>query len=96
MLSFGPRYLHSSGQLQKGGPNRLAGLQLWQSAGARKRPRLAIPEIGGDFDGLAEAQAVGDFRVLSERGRRMLGLDLGSDPLASLDLLARWIEGALT
>ena len=95
VLSFGPRYLHSSGQLQKGGPNRLAGLQLWQSASARKGPRLAIPEIGGDFDALAEAQAVGDFRVLSERGRRMLGIDLGSDPLTSLDTLAHWIEGAL-
>lgn len=96
VLSFGPRYLHSSGQLQKGGPNRLAGLQLWQSAGARPGLRLAIPEIGGDFDRLAEAQAVGDFRILSERGRRMLGVDVGSDPATSLEILARWVEGALS
>lgn len=97
-LSFGPRYLHSTGQLQKGGPNRLAGLQLWQSASARRaanRSPLAIPEIGGDFDALAEAQALGDFRVLSERGRRMLGVDLGPDPQAGLEKLIDWMEGAL-
>lgn len=94
-LSFGPRYLHSTGQLHKGGPDRISGLQLWQSAASRKGDRLAIPGIGGDFGALAEAQAVGDFRVLSERGRRMLGLDVGPDPLAALDLLARWIQGAL-
>ncbi|HIE60756.1 MAG TPA: transaldolase, partial [Microbacterium sp.] len=34
-LDFGPRYLHSTGQLQKGGPNRVVGLHLWQSAGTR-------------------------------------------------------------
>ena len=94
-LSFGPRYLHSSGQLHKGGPDRIVGLQLWQSAGARKGAALAIPGIGGDFDRLAEAQAVGDFRVLSERGRRMLGIDVGADPAVALEELTRWVEGAL-
>ncbi len=95
-LSFGPRYLHSTGQLHKGGPNRVVGLQICQSAGSRKGGALAIPAIGGDFDRLAEAQAVGDFRVLSERGRRMLGVDVGADPLAALDELAHWIQGALS
>jgi transaldolase/glucose-6-phosphate isomerase len=95
-LSFGPRYLHSTGQLHKGGPNRLVGLQIWQSAGSRKGGALPIPGIGGDFDRLAEAQAVGDFRVLSERGRRMLGIEVGADPLAALDQLAHWIQGALS
>jgi len=94
-VSFGPRYLHSTGQLHKGGPNRVVGLQLWQSAASRKGGALAIPGIGGDFDRLAEAQAVGDFRVLSERGRRMLGIDVGADPAAALDALGGWIEGAL-
>ena len=94
-LSFGPRYLHSTGQLQKGGPNRLAGLQIWQSAAARRCAPLAIPGLGGDFDGLAEAQAVGDHRILAERGRRVLGIDVGSDPVDALTRLAGWIEGAL-
>ncbi len=94
-VSFGPRYLHSTGQLHKGGPARISGLQLWQSAASRPGPRLAIPALGGDFGGLAEAQAAGDFRVLSERGRRMLGIDVGAAPLAALDALTHWIRGAL-
>ncbi len=94
-VSFGPRYLHSTGQLHKGGPARLAGLQLWQSAAARPGPRLEIPGLGGDFEGLAEAQAVGDFRVLSQRGRRMLGIDVGADPQSALETILRWIRGAI-
>lgn len=94
-LDFGPRYLHSTGQLQKGGPNRLVGLQLWQSAGARPGAPLAIPGMGGSFDTLAEAQAVGDHSVLADRGRRVIGIDVGSDPAATLDRLARLFSEAL-
>ncbi len=102
-LSFGPRYLHSMGQLQKGGPNRIVGLQLWQSADARAGARnasahpeaLAIPGIGGDFDTLVEAQAAGDFDVLCDRDRRMIGIDVGSDPAATLARLTHWIDRAL-
>jgi transaldolase/glucose-6-phosphate isomerase len=98
-LDFGPRYLHSTGQLQKGGPNRVVGLQLWQSASARAGANagnaLAIPELGGDFDTLVEAQAVGDFAVLCDRDRRMIGIDVGSDPAATLARLTSWIDGAL-
>ncbi|MEE8166995.1 MAG: hypothetical protein V3T64_15620, partial [Myxococcota bacterium] len=95
-LAFGPRYLHSSGQLQKGGPNRFVGLQLWQSAASRAGPPLEIPRLGGAFDTLVEAQAVGDFAVLAERNRRVIGIDVGSDPEASLAKLASWLEGALS
>ena len=98
-LDFGPRYLHSTGQLQKGGPNRVVGLQLWQSASARAGAdagnALAIPELGGDFDTLVEAQAIGDFAVLCDRDRRMIGIDVGSDPAATLARLTSWIDGAL-
>jgi len=94
-LDFGPRYLHSTGQLQKGGSNRLAGLHLWQSAATRPGDALEIPGLGGSFDALAEAQALGDFAVLSKRGRRVVGIDLGADPAATLSRLAGWIEGAL-
>ncbi len=93
-LDFGPRYLHSTGQLQKGGPNRLVGLHLWQSAAARAAAPIAIPNLGGTFDGLAEAQAVGDFSVLAERDRRMLGIDLGADPVAALAQLDKWMAEA--
>ena len=96
-LDWGPRYLHSTGQLQKGGPNRLVGLQLWQSADARGQSHvaLAIPGVGGSFDTLVEAQAAGDFAVLCDRGRRVIGIDVGADPAASLVKLTRWIERAL-
>lgn len=94
-LDFGPRYLHSTGQLQKGGPNRVAGVHLWQSAASRPGAPLAIPGIGGEFDVLAEAQAVGDYNVLAERGRRILGIDVGADPEATIAHLADLIDGAL-
>jgi hypothetical protein len=94
-LDFGPRYLHSTGQLQKGGPNRVAGVHLWQSAAARPAAALAIPGIGGEFDLLAEAQAVGDYNVLAERDRRILGIDVGADPAATIARLADLIDGAL-
>jgi len=104
-LDFGPRYLHSTGQLQKGGSSRIAGLQLWQSASARtsagpsggpgQTEPLAIPGLGGDFDTLVEAQAVGDFAILCDRDRRMIGIDVGSDPAATLAKLTSWIDGAL-
>ena len=94
-LDFGPRYLHSTGQLQKGGPNRLSGLHLWQAAGTRTGTRLAIPKMGGDFDTLAEAQAAGDFAVLCERDRRMLGIEVGPDPEATLRTLTEWIRSTL-
>jgi transaldolase/glucose-6-phosphate isomerase len=100
-LDFGPRYLHSTGQLQKGGPSRIMGLQLWQGASARtgadaaRGETLAIPGLGGDFDTLVEAQAVGDFKVLCDRDRRMIGIDVGIDAAATLAKLTSWIEGAL-
>jgi transaldolase/glucose-6-phosphate isomerase len=95
-LDFGPRYLHSTGQLQKGGPNRFAGLQLWQSANARSADALAIPNLGGHFDTLAEAQAIGDFEVLCDRERRMIGIDVGADPVATVAKLTSWFKEALS
>jgi transaldolase/glucose-6-phosphate isomerase len=102
-LAHGPRYLHSSGQLQKGGPNQLVGLQIWQSAANRKAKALDIPaigaligtQIGASFDRLAETQAVGDFSVLSKRDRRVIGIEVGPDPTAALEKIAAWIEGAI-
>jgi transaldolase/glucose-6-phosphate isomerase len=91
-LNFGPRYLHSTGQLQKGGPNRVAGLHLWQSASARPAEALAIPNMDGTFDTLAEAQAAGDFEVLCDRERRMIGIDVGADPAIALQKITDWIN----
>ena len=71
------------------------GLHLWQSAAARPGDPLAIPKLGGDFDTLAEAQAAGDFAVLCERDRRMIGIDVGADVTGTLETLTTWIGSAL-
>jgi len=94
-LAFGPRYLHSSGQLQKGGPNTFVGLQIWQGASRRAGQALEIPRLGGNFGRLAEAQAIGDFSVLGERNRRVIGVDVGSEPEAAIASLVQWIEEAI-
>jgi hypothetical protein len=70
-------------------------LLLWQSAGARSGKEMTIPELDGNFDTLVEAQAAGDFEVLCDRDRRIVGIDVGPDPAATLTKLTRWIEAAL-
>jgi transaldolase/glucose-6-phosphate isomerase len=64
---FGPRYLHSTGQLHKGGPPTGLYLQVVDSTGEE----LAIPDQPFGFGKLIRAQAAGDFESLKERGRRV-------------------------
>lgn len=77
-VGFGPRYLHSTGQLHKGDANR--GLFLLLAASGL--PEVVIPELPGvtrparDFGGLFRAQARGDELALEEKGRRVLSVDL--------------------
>jgi glucose-6-phosphate isomerase len=68
MFGYGPRYLHSTGQLHKGGPN--TGVFLLISAAPRED--LAIPEKPFSFGTLEQAQALGDFKSLDAAGRRAL------------------------
>ena len=81
--AFGPRYLHSTGQLHKGGPN--TGLFLVVTADDAED--VEIPEMGRSFGALKRAQAVGDVRALLAKGRRVAHVHL-SDP-QELDRLAR-------
>jgi len=67
-LQFGPRFLHSTGQAYKGGPNTGVFLEI---TGA-PHPDLDIPGRKASFGVIEAAQARGDFRVLAERGRRVL------------------------
>jgi glucose-6-phosphate isomerase len=69
---FGPRYLHSTGQLHKGGPNTGLFLQLVDDTGGE----LAIPGQPFGFAQLIRAQAAGDFESLKERGRRVARVHL--------------------
>jgi transaldolase/glucose-6-phosphate isomerase len=69
---FGPRYLHSTGQLHKGGPNTGLFLQVVEDYG----DELAIPKQPFGFARLIRAQAAGDFESLKERGRRVARVQL--------------------
>jgi transaldolase/glucose-6-phosphate isomerase len=67
-FGYGPRFLHSTGQLHKGGPETAAFLQI---TGVHHTD-LAIPERPYTFGILQQAQALGDYQALTERGRRVL------------------------
>ena len=86
-LGFGPRFLHSTGQLHKGGPNSGVFLQI-TSDDARDLP---IPGQSFTFGVLKQAQAQGDFEVLVERQRRILRVHLGQDVAAGLAQLKQII-----
>ena len=83
-LGYGPRYLHSTGQLHKGGPG--TGIFLFLTA-AHDRD-LPIPGEAYTFGDLADAQALGDLRALRSEGRRVARLDLGADAGAAIRDLA--------
>src|SRR6185436_21170718 len=74
-LEFGPRFLHSTGQAYKGGPNSGVILQITCDDAAD----LPVPGQTYTFGVVKAAQARGDFQVLAERGRRALRIHLGSD-----------------
>ena len=90
-LGFGPRFLHSTGQAYKGGPNSGVFLQITCEDGAD----LAVPGQAYSFGVVKAAQARGDFDVLAERGRRLLRVHLPADVEAGLKALGQAIERAL-
>jgi transaldolase/glucose-6-phosphate isomerase len=77
---YGPRFLHSTGQLHKGGPDSGVFLQII-SADAKDVP---LPGEKFGFGVLKQAQALGDFESLSKRGRRAIRVDLGNDIVGGL------------
>lgn len=90
-LGFGPRFLHSTGQAYKGGPNSGVFLQIT----CEDAHDLPVPGQRYSFGVVKTAQARGDFAVLAERGRRALRVHLGPDVAAGLTTLAAAIEQAL-
>ena len=77
---YGPRYLHSTGQLHKGGPESGLYLQLTMNC----HQPLPIPGQSYGFDILASAQAIGDYQALSSLGGRLITINLGDDPETGL------------
>jgi hypothetical protein len=86
-LGYGPRYLHSTGQLHKGGPN--SGVFLIVTA--EPTPDLAIPGEAFSFGILEQAQALGDFASLTRAGRRALHIHLPRRDPALLRTVAQTI-----
>jgi transaldolase/glucose-6-phosphate isomerase len=87
-LGFGPRFLHSTGQAYKGGPNSGVFLQMTCDDALN----LPVPGQKYTFGVVKAAQARGDFQVLAERGRRALRVHLGSDVDAGLTILAAAVQ----
>lgn len=90
-VGYGPRFLHSTGQFHKGGPDSGVFLQLTVDD-ARDAP---IPGQPYGFSVLKQAQALGDIEALWQRGRRALRVHLGSDATAGLAKLSRLIDASL-
>jgi transaldolase/glucose-6-phosphate isomerase len=91
MLQFGPRYLHSTGQLYRGGPNAGVFLQVT----ADDPGPVTIPDQPYTFGVATMAQAVGDFESLKQRGRRILRLHLGSDIAGGLTRLEEAVASVM-
>ena len=88
---FGPRFLHSTGQAYKGGPNSGVFLQITCDDAAD----LDVPGRKYTFGVVKAAQASGDFQVLAERGRRALRVHLSGEATTALRRLGEVIREAL-
>jgi glucose-6-phosphate isomerase/transaldolase/glucose-6-phosphate isomerase len=83
-MGYGPRYLHSTGQLHKGGPDTGLFLQLVESM----KPDLRVPGKPYTFGTLAQAQALGDLQSLQAHGRLAVRIDLGRQAVTTFKKLA--------
>ena len=90
-VGFGPRFLHSTGQLHKGGPDTGVFLQIT----AEPRENVPIPGKPYGFGQVVAAQAAGDLAALRSRGRRALSVHLPQDVAAGLEALQAAVAGAL-
>jgi hypothetical protein len=88
---FGPRFLHSTGQLHKGGPDSGVFIQIT----APDRVDFRVPEAPYTFSVLKDAQALGDFQSLLKHGRRAIRVDVGDNVVAGLKKLQELIDSIL-
>jgi glucose-6-phosphate isomerase len=91
VLGFGPRFLHSTGQAYKGGPNSGVFVQIT----CDDAEDLPVPQQKYTFGVVKAAQARGDFQVLADRKRRALRVHLGKDLAAGLDHLRDLVCAAI-
>lgn len=90
-MGYGPRFLHSTGQLHKGGPDSGVFIQIT----APDKVDFPIPGEAYTFSVLKDAQALGDFQSLLAHGRRAIRVDLGNDVATGLQSLRRMLVEAL-
>lgn len=90
-FGYGPRFLHSTGQLHKGGPKHGRFLQLVHGAAAG----VEIPGQDYDFETLKAAQAIGDLETLRHHGLPAERVTLGEDPVAAVKHLTTRVQGLL-
>ena len=88
---YGPRFLHSTGQLHKGGP--ATGVYMQLTGGGHGE--IPIPNEKFGFGVLVRAQAIGDLQSLASRKRRAISVDLGADIEAGLNALTKTVSEAL-
>jgi glucose-6-phosphate isomerase/transaldolase/glucose-6-phosphate isomerase len=82
---YGPRYLHSTGQLHKGGPKSGLFLQLVD----QMIPDLSIPGKPFTFRTHAQAQAIGDVQALQAHEQQAIVLPLGKNPVTTIQALTK-------
>jgi len=90
-VGYGPRYLHSTGQLHKGGPDTGVFIQIT----GNDLVDFAVPGESYTFSILKQAQDLGDFRALSSRKRRAIRVDLGKNTDAGLARLKELIRESI-
>ncbi len=84
-LGYGPRFLHSTGQFHKGGPDTGLFLQLVD----KPVSDLDVPETDYSFGRVIAAQSLADYQALVARGRRVLCVQLGGNPESGLASVAK-------
>ena len=91
-VGYGPRFLHSTGQLHKGGPDSGVFIQIT----APDKIDFQVPRAPYTFSVLKDAQALGDFQSLEKHGRRAIRVDLGSDVLSGLAKVSAVLKTSLS
>jgi transaldolase/glucose-6-phosphate isomerase len=86
-VGYGPRFLHSTGQLHKGGPNKGLFLQLTDD----NREEVEIPGKPYSFGTLRKTQFLGDYQALKDHQRRVMRIHVGYDPESSLSMLTNYL-----
>jgi glucose-6-phosphate isomerase len=90
-LGYGPRFLHSTGQFHKGGPNNGLFLQIT----ADEAEAVPVPGEPYTFGLFKHAQALGDLQALRRHRRRVLRVHLGADVMKGMEALLQAVSGAL-